>query len=202
MPSSGSNEVVRLTRNKLIGLAALSAALLAIGAGAFMRFWAPPRLSPPRTPIRATNKSDLSADQGPHDIPCTPTPEQGATAASEPIEASVCGVVQHPDEFACKRIRVRATLLTDCMHGSVLTDERCARGLVPYGSSSPTTDAFFEGACAGPRIDFDSKRRATFTGRFRLRSERGRTIFVLEVESVKDIKITPAGGREGKLSMD
>jgi hypothetical protein len=167
-----------------------------------MRFWAPPRLSPPRTTIRPPNESDLFTDQGPHDVPCTPTPEQRATAASEPIEASVCRVVQHPDEFACKRIRVRATLLTDCMHGSVLTDERCARGIVPSGSPNTSTDAFFEGACAGPHIDFDSKRRATFTGRLRLRLERGRTIFILEVESVKDIKITPAASRQHKLSTD
>jgi len=112
-----------------------------------------------------------------------------------------------PHRTASGRVRLQTcpracTLLTDCMHGSVLTDEGCAHGIVPSGSPNTATDAFFEGACAGPHIDFDSKRRATFTGRLRLRSERGRTTIILEVESAKDIKITPAGSRQGKLSTD
>lgn len=195
-----SNELVRLTRNRLVGLAALAVALLAIGAAATVRFWAPPKLSLPHKVIRPPQPSDLFTDHSPHDVPCPTVPEQAA--ASEPIETSVCRVVQRPDEFACKRIRFRATYFTDCMHGSVLIDEGCQRGIVPYGSTGPAADAFFEGACAGRPIDFGAKRRATFTGRFRLRSEPPFTVFVLEVESVKKIRITATRSPEAKLPTD
>jgi len=103
----GSKGTVRLTRNKLVGPAALSVALLAIGAAASVRFWTPATLSLPRKVIRPPQPSELFADHGPHDIPCPTVPQQAAP--SEPIETSVCRVVQHPDEFLCKRIRVRAT---------------------------------------------------------------------------------------------
>ena len=171
----GSKGTVRLTRNKLVGLAALSVALLAIGAAASVRFWTPATLSLPRKVIRPPQPSELFADHSPHDIPCPTVPEQAAP--SEPIETSVCRVVQHPDEFVCKRIRVRATYSTDCMHGSVLIDEGCERGIVPYGSPGPAADAFFEGACAGQPIDFGAKRRATFTGRFSVRSRHLLSLF-------------------------
>ena len=195
-----SKGAVRLTRNKLVGLAALSVALLAIGAAATVRFWAAPGLSLPLKHIRPPQPSELFADHSPHDIPCPTVPEQAAP--SEPTETSVCRVVQHPEEFVCKRIRVRAAYSTDCMHGSVLIDEGCKRGIVPYGSPGPTADAFFEGACAGQPIDFGAKRRATFTGRFRLRSEPPFTVFVLEVESVKKIRITATRSPEAKLPPD
>ena len=110
-----------------------------------------------------------------------------------PIETALCEVVSHPQEFLCRRIRFRATLLSDCMHGSALIDDRCERGIAPMyvPNADPTVDTFFSGACAGRPINFDVKRTATFTGRFGLRLRDDRTIYTVEIEAVESVRITP-----------
>jgi hypothetical protein len=123
-------------------------------------------------------------DRGPREAPCPTAQEE----RSEPINTSLCEVVQHPADFSCKRVRFRASLLTDCMHGAVLISGGCERGIIPGGPVDATADAFFDSAC-GPAIDLKRKRTATFTSRFRLRSgDRGD---LLEIERVERIEIAP-----------
>jgi hypothetical protein len=79
------------------------------------------------------------------------------------------------------------------MHGTALIDSRCERGLVPEISqhADSAVEFFFGGICAEMLVNVDLPRRATFTGRFRLRQRHDATIFVLDVESVTAIQITP-----------
>jgi hypothetical protein len=82
------------------------------------------------------------------------------------------------------------------MHSTALIDSRCERGIAPEVSSHADhgVERFFEGICADRPINFDVIRRATFTGRFRLRELNTDTIFVLDVESVRSINISPKRG--------
>jgi hypothetical protein len=126
------------------------------------------------------------------------TKEESSPCASDhgslrfPIRTTVCDVVQHPNKYTCSRIRFRATLLTDCIHGAILESRRCERGIVPgNGPSRPAVDAFFDDACAGRPIRFDETRTATFTGQLRLRSrESHSTACVLDIEDIENVTIT------------
>jgi hypothetical protein len=165
----------------------LAVVALAIGAVAYVPLWRTPKLDASGVLIRRPGVPELPpADEGRHNLPC-PSAEQ---QASHPIETTVCTVVQHPDEFACKRIRLRAAFLTDCMHHSFLTDAGCERAIEPWGTPYPASDAFFEGACASITINRDVKRTATFAGRFRLRSEDWGTVYILEIERVENARIS------------
>jgi len=82
------------------------------------------------------------------------------------------------------------------MHGTALIDGRCERGIAPVvvRQADQSVESFFEGVCAEMPINFDVTRRATFTGRFRLRERKAATIFVLDVESVRSIKVSQKRG--------
>jgi hypothetical protein len=139
------------------------------------------------TPIRPPTASELAFGQDPPEAQCEPE-----AVRSQPIETTICELVQHPVDFTCKRVRFRADFETDCMENSILLDDRCERGIAPYGASDVIAEAFFEGACADNHFDSSVKRTATFTGMFRMRSENGRSICALDVDRVTSIKISAA----------
>ena len=159
--------------------------------GGYVRFWRPLTIDAsalqPRPPKAV--ESPRWDDGSPRDIPCP----SKSTALAEPIEIGLCDIVSRPQEFACRRVRFRATVLSDCMHGTLLTDSRCERGIGPEVSpdAGDAVESFFEDICAELPIAIDVTRRATFTGRFRLRERNAATIFVIDVESVRNIKISP-----------
>ena len=187
-----SNEDVTPTHNRFILVALVAVIPLAVGAVVSFRLWPVPKLSPswpPRTP----GSPELGLADKDAQKPCPSVKEQQL-----PVQTTVCDVVQHPKEFDCKRIRIRAELTTDCMHGSVLVDNGCTRGIAPSGSPDPAVDAFFEAACEGRPIDFGAKRTATFTGRLRSPVNDQKSPFVLEIETIRDVKIAPT--RKGKAS--
>jgi hypothetical protein len=62
---------------------------------------------------------------------------------------------------------------------------------VDVPNTDPAVDAFFSGACAGRPINFDVKRIATFTGRFRLWLRDDRMIYTVGIEAVEGVRITP-----------
>jgi hypothetical protein len=161
-----------------------------VGTAAYQRFWRVSSIDAymlrPR-PARASEPPPL-LDGTPYDVPCPSAKERDVW----PIETALCEVVSHPQRFLCSRIRFRATLLSDCMHGSVLIDDRCERGIVPLDvpKADPAVDTFFSGACARP-INFDVKRTAMFTGRFRLRLRDDRTIYTVGIEAVESARISP-----------
>jgi hypothetical protein len=194
---SGLMNSVRLTRRNLALIVILAVAAIIIGAAVCVHFFRIPKLSTLGARLRSPGTLAL-ADPGPQDLPCASADDE----PSQPIETTVCAVVQHPDRFACKRIRFRAALSTDCLENSVLVAEGCARGIVPWGSPNPEADRFFEGACMGTPINFDARRTATFVGRFRLRLRDQRTIYILEIEGVKNVKIGQAPTARGSTKPD
>lgn len=184
-----SNESVNATRRSTVAMV-VGVAVLA-GVAAYLRFWRVSSIDAsalwPRPP-RASEPPPL-LDGTPYDVPCPSAQERDVW----PIETALCEVVSHPQNFLCRRIRFRSTLLNDCMHSNALIDDRCERGIVPMDApnADPAVGTFFAGACAGRPINFDVKRTATFTGRFRLRLRDDRTIYTVGVEAVESVKITP-----------
>ena len=164
---------------------------VSIVVGGHVRFWRPLAIKvaavQPRPPkvVEPPRWDDGST----RDVEC---PAQAAPGA-EPIEVGLCYVVSRPQEFACRRVRFRATVLSDCMHGTLLTDSRCERGILPEVSQrgDRTVEPFLESICAEMPSSLDVMRMATFTGYFRLRERNTATIFVLDVESVQGIRISP-----------
>lgn len=120
------------------------------------------------------------------------------------VRLSIVGIVSRPQEFVCRRVRFRATLGTDCIHSTALEDGRCERGIAPAISltAEPGVESFFETACAEGPIDFNVKRSATFTGYLRLRERNAAAIFVLDVESVRGIEISPRRGSSDRIPLD
>ncbi|HTP85376.1 MAG TPA: hypothetical protein VMJ34_00435 [Bryobacteraceae bacterium] len=87
----------------------------------------------------------------------------------------------------CGRVQLRASLLTDCMHGVVLVARGCARGMVPEERPGhPFRDAFFDDACSQGR---EEQRTATFTGQFAVRIANHRIHYILYVERIEDVSI-------------
>jgi hypothetical protein len=190
--------VVRLRSNMVVNAARQAKVVsifVGIGAsivvGGYLRFWRP--LTIDATALRPRPPKAVEPqrwDDGSwRDVPC---PAQLAPGAA-PIEVGLCDIVSRPQEFACRRVRFRATLGTDCIHSTALEDSRCERGIAPAIplNADREVESFFETACAERPINFDVKRRATFTGYFRLRERNAAIIFVLDVESVRGIKINP-----------
>ena len=190
VPPLRSNMVVNAVRRATVAGALVGIGVLVV-VGGYLRFWRPLIIDEaallPRPPQAV--EPPRWDDGSPRDVPCSSNPPPGA----EPISVGLCDLVSRPQEFACRRVRFRATLGTDCIHSTALEDSRCERGIAPDISltTEPRVESFFETACAERSIDFDVKRSATFTGYFRLRERNAATIFILDIESVRGIKISP-----------
>jgi hypothetical protein len=168
---------------------------LALGLAVYLHFWQVSSIDTSglrARPPRVSEPPQLD-DGSPHDVPCPSAQEQDV----QPIETTLCDVLSRPQDFACRRIRFRATLLTDCIHGAALIDNRCERGITPIivPNVNPAVGAFFRSACDGRPINFDVKMAATFTGRFRLRLRDQATVYVVEIQTLGSVRITP-GRRE------
>ncbi|MGA2181915.1 MAG: hypothetical protein ABSH47_02710 [Bryobacteraceae bacterium] len=89
------------------------------------------------------------------------------------------------------------------MHNAILIDRGCERGIVPTnGPPNRAVDAFFDDACAGVPIDLDSKRTATFTGRFRSCLQNQSTCYALEIENIENITIVRSAGARASHAED
>ena len=159
------------------------------GIGVYVRVWRVPKLNDPQT-----GAPGLLVHSGPFDPQC-PSPLQVA----EPIETTVCDVVAHRQEFIRGRVRLRATVETDCLEHTALTDARCDGGLLPWGAGSPDGDALFDAVC-GPSsagtIDSRAKEAATFTGILRPHGHSPKGAIALEIEKVEDVR--PAKGAKDR----
>jgi hypothetical protein len=185
---------VNLARRHAALLSIIALAISTVGLTGYVRLWRTSTIDTAKLRLRLRPRPPrFSAapimDDEARDMPCLDARVQ----ALQPIETTLCSVVGRPQEFACKRIRFRATLMTDCMHGSVLVNAGCERGIVPFDSADltdPAINAFFYAACADSPIELDARRTATFTGRFRLRLRGQRTVYALQIESVSGVRET------------
>jgi hypothetical protein len=111
-----------------------------------------------------------------------------------PLKTTLCEVVREPGRFACKRIAFRATIESDCLEHSSLTDPACERGVIPMEgeSASPTVDAVFREACPlmpGKQIDFSRTVTASFVGVFHWRHQAIGDELVVDLENAGDVSI-------------
>jgi len=118
---------------------------------------------------------------------------QSATAA---INTTVCNIVQDPLRFVGKVVRFSAQFQSDGIENSVFTERNCVRGIEPFvpdeGEGHPDIKAFDSALGQGMRATVDKRIVATFTGRFVLRdSYSSRPRFVLNIERIDDLKVTP-----------
>ena len=96
----------------------------------------------------------------------------------------MCEILQHPAAFVCARVRVRATIESDCFEHSLLVDEHCERGIVPY--DAPVIDeSLFNDLCRNPRGPHHAERGATFTGQVLTRRDWGAEVLALQIDEVR-----------------
>ncbi len=136
----------------------------------------------PKAPVpRVLEVPPEPVDTGERYSPCATDRE----ATRLPITTTVCELVQHPSRFTCRRVRFRATLLTDCFENAVLTARGCEHGIAPSNAPAPASvDAFFHDACPPRRAAFNERRTASFTGRFRIRAGGSGYRYLLDIERV------------------
>jgi hypothetical protein len=178
------------------------AALVTLAALAF-RWWATPKLSSSQLLKWTRRSAEVGFGSG-------SSPKRGGcpalggkmNATREPLVTTLCQVIQQPGAFACKRIQLRASVLADCMHGTVLVDRGCDRGIALWAAEGFEDHADITGLESalcdpGPAgtIDRDRKIVATFTGRFLWRSDLQRGSRALEAEHIEHMTITPTADR-------
>lgn len=122
----------------------------------------------------------------------TPSMTQAQEAAKEitAIDVTVCRVVAHPERFSGKRVRIRASVLSDGLERTALIDPRCKLGIVPQIPSEvrgrPDIQAF-EDAIFGPNPGTSTKRiAAVFTGVISWKSN----VTALQIQEIADLEVS------------
>lgn len=112
-------------------------------------------------------------------------------ASEAPIESTLCNIIRQASRFSGKRVRFHATVMTDGYEHTVLVDRACKQGIIPRipdeFASKDDIRAFESALDGGTPGTSDKTVTATFTGLFGVQSRKR----VLEVEEVRDLKITP-----------
>lgn len=90
-----------------------------------------------------------------------------AGRADQPIRTSVCAVIANPRAYDRKVVTVRADVLTDWHHGSILVDPSCKGGFNYWDDAAPRHEARALDHAIGTLLDGGGDRTAsaTFTGR-------------------------------------
>jgi hypothetical protein len=125
-------------------------------------------------------------------------PTSPANGNSEPIVTTLCDVVAHPENFANKLVKFRASFESDGLEHSILNHSGCKLGIVPYpaadGKKRPDVEAFDKAVDAGAPGTADKTVVAMFTGRFVWKPPTKR---ILEIEGVSDLRVSPLKGAPG-----
>jgi hypothetical protein len=180
------------SREYRAGLVSLAIALAASGTVVYLRIWRVPTLNGPRTGAPGLLVTRMGIDSGLFDLRC-PSPLE----VSEPIETAVCDVVRHRQRLICRRVRLCATVESDCFEHSVLMGDGCEQGLVPFGGADSLVDALFDSVCSlSSRRPAEVTKAATFTGILRPFGHGLNDAMALEIEKVEDIR--PAKGTKDK----
>ncbi len=88
-------------------------------------------------------------------------------APVRPIEVTVCKLMAIPQDFDGKLVRFKANFESDGIERSLLLDETCQGGILPYvPSGTPGEGAFNDAIYTGHPGTLDKTITATFTGVF------------------------------------
>jgi hypothetical protein len=117
------------------------------------------------------------------------------SADAKPIETTVCELVTHSKRFVGREVRIRAEFLSDDFEHSVLIDQKCKTGIVPFiadqAADHDDIKEFDRALAKGTPGTRDKRIFATFTGRFLCKPNctaiGGR---ILEIEQIKDLEVT------------
>ncbi len=113
------------------------------------------------------------------------------TGRAEPISTTLCAIVRHPGRFDGKLVRLHAWFKSDGLEYSVLTEPRCAKGIVPYPpvdqKQRPSYEAFERALDWGLRSTRDKNVDAVFVGYFHWKPGSTR---IIELEEVLDLHVT------------
>ena len=116
--------------------------------------------------------------------------------SSKAINTTLCEVVEDALQFDGKRVRFSAKFVSDGIERSVLTDFSCSRGIEPFVPDEvehhPDIEAFDRATDTGRLGTGDRRIVGTFTGHFIVkRDSNSRLRFVLNIERIEDLKVTP-----------
>jgi hypothetical protein len=119
-----------------------------------------------------------------------------SVADQQAIDTDLCNLVAHPKQFDHKEVRVRAQLLQS-MHGSVLTDEHCQKGVALWYLKEAQNHADFKALDDilfhhGTFGTLDMRVIATFTGKFfRKKTSNGihKKTMVLEASKIENLDV-------------
>jgi hypothetical protein len=116
------------------------------------------------------------------------------TPVPNPIDTTVCEVVGDSQRFDGKKVRFFARFQSDGIERSVLTDSKCARGIIPFVPDEVENhrdiQAFDRALEQGIRGTRDKHVVATFTGRFvRQAKPSSNPRFILQIERIDNLKV-------------
>jgi hypothetical protein len=118
-----------------------------------------------------------------------PTPRSNDES---PAETTLCKIVAHSQRFDGRRVRFHASFVGDGIEHAVLVSSGCKLGIVPYLPTSEKLpndlDAFERAIYVSKPGTIDKRITAVFTGVFRWKPPKGRT---LDVEQIAELRVTP-----------
>jgi hypothetical protein len=128
--------------------------------------------------------------------------------ASEPIQTNLCDVVANSAHFSGKRVRFRATVLSDGLEHTVLVDPKCKGGIVPVTTDQskdrPDVKALDRAVAKGKQGTDGKRITAVFTGLFKYDegASRQRASRVVELEKITNLRIITAADDSSKVKTD
>jgi hypothetical protein len=107
----------------------------------------------------------------------------------------VCEIISNTQKFDGKMVRFPAKFQSDGRHGSVLTESKCGRGIVPFVPDGiehhPDIEALDDALDQGMRgTTMDKRIVAAFTGKFIVKKDRSsRPLFTLEISKIENMQV-------------
>jgi len=131
-------------------------------------------------------------------LACALYGQSTSNAPEKPFETTVCNLVAHCKGLNGRRVKFRASVMSDWFEHTALVDPKCKRGIVPRTSDGadkrPDVDAFNRALEQGKPGTTDLSITATFTGRFSCQptSPSPSNRRVIEIEEVEALEVTKA----------
>jgi hypothetical protein len=124
---------------------------------------------------------------------CGAQPQQHTNM--DPVVTTLCDVISHSETWNGKRVRFRASVISDGIDHTALADPKCKDRVIPRISEEardrPDVARFWRSLFIDkPRGTAFKEVSATFTGTFVL----DRKVRALQVEEVRDLTVTPKKG--------
>lgn len=129
---------------------------------------------------------------------CGPLDALDQTENQGPIDVKLCEVTAHSEKYNNKRLRIHASVESDGMHTTLLTDRKCATGILLYNSdevekspeSHPDVQSLERAIEEGRAGTLNKRIEATFAGLFLMERAKGKSGRLMKLEAVTDLKVS------------